>query len=480
MGGPIVLGVSGIFGLHDETWWQTSHNSDTSPGSVPDQLIVSSRGPARPFDGSPTPSGQPFRRIIADSQAYSASAATRPTPNSLSKDMAESPADQAYSPDIVLGLVFLGQFVDHDITLMNVTGQGPVPDPSLPLDMRNPALDLDSVYGKGPHDQPEFYTPDGLFFQLGANGRDLLRDANGKAIIGDERNDDNGMLAMIQVAFQRYHNKLMTEALDGVDPNRLGQRRKDMLFDRVHRQVVAVYQGIVANELAPALSGHALPENVAPNGSLPIEFSSAVYRLGHSLVPNTVVVDHQGNTKSPVDPSLRGPNGGIPFDLLFGPNAQHAAKFDDKIADVMRVLLIPFSPTDPSQGDLIGGDSPNIGPGEVINGVMHLDLVETNIMRGRELKLPSGEEYLAMLDGRPYDPAKDGNTDLFVYILHEAAPLGHLGRVGADVFDKGLGGILAADPYRYNNPSVFTPQQIEMFRNGTFEGLLHAIGEPGF
>ncbi len=155
--------------------------------------IVSQPGvPDRPFDGSPMPGGETFDHLTSDSVSYGPGAATRPDVRDISRLMEEDPRNPAFAPDIPLGLVFFGQFVDHDITLMGVTGQGPMPDPSAPMNMRTPALDLDSVYGRGPKLQPEFYTPDGLFFRLGAGGQDLLRDADGRAIIGDERNDDNG------------------------------------------------------------------------------------------------------------------------------------------------------------------------------------------------------------------------------------------------------------------------------------------------
>ena len=68
--------------------------------------------------------------------------------------MAEDSQAPAFSSTIPLGMVFFGQFVDHDITLMEVQGQGPLPDPTRPVNMRTPALDLDSVYGLGPAAAP--------------------------------------------------------------------------------------------------------------------------------------------------------------------------------------------------------------------------------------------------------------------------------------------------------------------------------------
>ena len=247
----------------------------------------------------------------------------------------------------------------------------------------------------------------------------------------------------------------------------------------VRNEVIAFHQGIVTNELAIAFTGKPVPDDMPPLTSIPVEFAAAVYRLGHTLVPNTIVVNEWGERLNPTDPSLREPANAVPYSLLFGPRAQPASRFDAVLSQTMHTLLIPFSPTNAGPGDLIGGNAPNIGMGHSINGVMHLDLAETNILRGREQLLPSGEEYLAMLNKRPYRPQSDGNTDLFLYMLQEAAPLGHLGRVGSDVFDRTIGGVLAADPCRYTNPALFQPLQIFQFHQATVEMLLLLHGAFG-
>lgn len=195
-----------------------------------------------------------------------------------------------------------------------------------------------------------------------------------------------------------------------------------------------------------------------------------------------IVVDTKGTLMNPTDPRLRGPGTEVPYTLLFGPIAQHAGRFDALISQTMHTLLIPLAPkmTLPTDPDLIGGNSPNIGQGNIIGGVMHLDLPETNILRGREQRIPSGEEYLAFMNGRSYNPMTDGNTDMFAYILHESIPLGHLGLVGGNIFHRTIGGILAADAWRYTNPAVYSPAETAMFKQATFTTLLHAIGARGF
>jgi hypothetical protein len=437
----------------------------------------------RPFDGSPTAALQPFARLIPNSQAYAPGLPPRPPATAISKTMVEDPKHPKFSPNIVLGTVFFGQFVDHDLTLNDTTaGQGPSVSATVPLDIRTPALDLDSVYGMGPIDQPNFYTADSLYFALGANGKDLLRDANGVAIIGDPRNDENGQIRLVHLSFQLYHNTLMTSVLNGVAPGRLNTAQKAALFGIVRNQVIGFHQGLVANMLAVAFTGQPVADGMPPITAVPVEFAAATYRLGHTLVPNTIIIDRKGTELNPTDPSLRQVGNEVPFTLLFGPGAQPAARFDALLSVTMHTLLIPLSPTETaaSDPDLIGGNAPNIGQGHIIKGVMHLDLAETNILRGREQHLPSGEEYLAMLDGRFYLPLIEGNTDLFPYILRESVPFGHLGRVGGNIFHRTIGGLLAADDWRYTNPAVYSPDQIQMFKQATFEKLLHAIGTPGF
>jgi hypothetical protein len=436
----------------------------------------------RPFQGSPIAGGQPFVRLIPNSQAYGPGVPARPSATSISQIMIEDPANPAFSPNIVLGLVFFGQFVDHDLTLTRTTaGQGPSTSATNPVDIRTPALDLDSVYGLGPHDQPDFYTGDGLFFQLGGHGSDLNRDSNGVAIIGDPRNDENGQILSIHLAFQKYHNTLMAGLLEGASPALLNARQKDALFAMARNQVIGFHQGLVANELAVAFTGRPVADGMPPLPQVPVEFAAAVYRLGHTLVPNTIIANKRGLQLNPTDPRLRGPGVEVPYSLLFGPDAQPASKFDALLSVTMHTLLIPLSPTQTGPGDLIGGNSPNIGQGHIdAGGVMHLDLAETNILRGREQHLPSGEEYVAMLQGRVYDPIHDGNTDLFLYMLREATPLGHLGLVGSDIFHRTIGGLLAADPFRYTNPDVYTADQVGLFKQARFELLLGAIGADGF
>lgn len=61
------------------------------------------------------------------------------------------PQDSRHS-NISAGYTYLGQFIDHDITLDRDTGLDPtdVVEPESVTNFRTPALDLDSVYLDGP------------------------------------------------------------------------------------------------------------------------------------------------------------------------------------------------------------------------------------------------------------------------------------------------------------------------------------------
>nr|WP_238937319.1 hypothetical protein [Streptomyces clavuligerus] len=72
--------------------------------------------------------------------------------------------DPDSQPGIPAGYTYLGQFVDHDLTLdrTQVALGDPVPVEEL-LQGRSPALDLDSLYGMGPDhaSSSRFYEVDG-------------------------------------------------------------------------------------------------------------------------------------------------------------------------------------------------------------------------------------------------------------------------------------------------------------------------------
>ena len=129
-------------------------------------------------------------------------------------DTPDAPIERSEPADenvrIAAGYTYLGQFIDHDITLDTTPLDEQLADPLSIRNFRSPAVDLDSLYGQGPGVNPELYARDPATFgmlpellvgQAGTSAdpqggnvpglpNDLPRNRVGRALIGDERNDD--------------------------------------------------------------------------------------------------------------------------------------------------------------------------------------------------------------------------------------------------------------------------------------------------
>jgi hypothetical protein len=193
---------------------------------------------------------------------------------------------------------YFGQFIDHDLTFDPNSSFQKQNDPDARIDFRTPAFDLDSVYGRGPGDQPYLYAADGKAFLLGEalqlgsrNARDLQRNAAGRALIGDPRNDENAIVSQLHGLMLRFHNGLLHE-------------RPDASFEAIQESVRHHYQYVVVNDFLPRIVNAAVLDQLRTNGIfdrsklkfftnfsgptgtpfMPVEFSVAAYRLGHSMV----------------------------------------------------------------------------------------------------------------------------------------------------------------------------------------------------
>lgn len=232
----------------------------------------------------------------------------------LGLSMRESKENRPADSSIPSIYTYFGQFVDHDITLEAKSDNLiRLSDPNLkPLTLddicrrisngRKPGLDLDNVYYKPaprrhsrmvvgvvspvrPIGQPR---PRGL---ERPPGKDLRNDLprrpraadpvlNRAALIGDARNDENLIVAQLHVAFLRAHNAIAD----------MGHT-----FDEARKILRRHYQWIVLKDFLPRICDPWIVNSILSAGNrwfrpatddlfMPLEFSVAAYRFGHSMV----------------------------------------------------------------------------------------------------------------------------------------------------------------------------------------------------
>src|SRR3989454_582767 len=101
----------------------------------------------------------------------------------------------------------------------------------------------------GSDDQPFLYEPDSLRFLTGhnaANEDDLPRNANGRAFLGDGRNDENLIVSQLTLGFLKYHNRVV-DAIAHVP--------EDTRFDEARRIVRWHFQWAVIHDFLVRLVG---------------------------------------------------------------------------------------------------------------------------------------------------------------------------------------------------------------------------------
>jgi Animal haem peroxidase len=191
---------------------------------------------------------------------------------------------------------YLGQFIDHDITFDPASSLQAQDDPNALTDLRTPAFDLDNIYGRGPDDQPYMYQKDGKSFLLGAalagskfQVTDLPRNSDDppRALIGDPRNDENTIVSQLQGLFHRFHNRLVSD-------------NSTLSFPHIQKLVRFHYQYMLLHDFLPRIIHSEVLDALKTNGQydqkrlkffhwkngpfMPVEFSVAAYRIGHSMV----------------------------------------------------------------------------------------------------------------------------------------------------------------------------------------------------
>jgi hypothetical protein len=205
-----------------------------------------------------------------------------------------------------VGYTYFGQFLGHDLTHDPTPLAGPYSDPETTPNFRTSSFDLDHVYGGGPEKSPYLYEgqPGAETFKIGATTptayqRDLPI-KHGRILIGDmedTRNLDNLILRQLHVLFLKFHNEAIHQLSDSSSPiSTTNGSTSGSLFERARRLVCWHYQWIIRHDFLPRIlhpdvwtyqerRARRQPDP-QESYSIPIEFSLAAFRFGHSMVRN--------------------------------------------------------------------------------------------------------------------------------------------------------------------------------------------------
>ncbi len=377
---------------------------DPGAGPGPDLVV-------RPVDGNGTNAanpdwgavGQELVRLVpaAFEDGIGEPVTDRPGPREISNVVSQQDGEEPNSFGVNDLFWVWGQFVDHDLDLTEAGTTdytpilAPAGDPTFAEGTEIPFFRVDPLDGSGVDsvrsyqnqitaliDASMVYGSDAetaAALRDGAKLRltpdDLLLETESGVLAGDVRAAENVGLTALQTLFAREHNRLV-DVLANEDPT----LSEDELFAAARMRVEAEVQAITYNEWLPLLvGGDALDRyrgfDPDVNPGISVEFSTAAYRFGHSLLSADLErLEEDGSDISAGALALReafgnpgaiGAGGGID-PLLRGLAGSTAQELDTHVVEDVRSFL--FSPAPGSPG---------------------LDLAAINIQRGRDLGVAS-------------------------------------------------------------------------------------------
>jgi hypothetical protein len=408
------------------------------------------------------------------------------------------------------GYTYLGQFIDHDLTFDPASSLQKENDPDSLVDFRTPRFDLDNVYGRGPDDQPYLYQEDGVRLQLGRaltgnpadpNARDVPRTSPAvgpkRAIIGDPRNDENVIVSQLQATFLRFHNRV-ADVLNITNPDDFPEVQK---FVRWH------YQWVVLNDFLPTLINPATLQKVLPHLAkgtslaqdppqlqfykpkkepfIPVEFSVAAYRFGHSMVRP---IYRLSETVPPTESDGTAPDGRLPifaappalslvgfnefpsnwaidWRLFFNMNppapkagkgrVQPAYKIDTSLVNPLGSLPVAVARGIPSLAlrNLMRGKSMGLPSGQAVARALKIPVLDENQLRAGKANADNFDTNPRLID---ISPAFTDNAPLWFYILAESMSVFQnndtpilLGPVGGTIVAEVFVGLMLGDQFSF-------------------------------
>jgi len=239
----------------------------------------------------------------------------------LGSKMIAAPTDRPDpdDPPPMQGYTYFGQFIDHDLTLDLTPLDAATRNVEHTRNFRTPFLDLDQVYAGGPNLSPFLYrsdSPSGAErFLIGETAHavwqgqnvsssvnDLPRNPQGIALTGDPRQDENLIIAQLHVAFLKLHNRVL-EYLECGRMQNVGPEGAT-LFEQARRLLTWHYQWVVRHDYLRQIldqnvfgelpeDGKARRTSSRAEFQIPVEFSAAAFRFGHSMVRNEYLINEK-------------------------------------------------------------------------------------------------------------------------------------------------------------------------------------------
>ncbi len=283
------------------------------------------------------------------------------------------------NPKIPVGFTYLGQLIAHDI----------VPRTRIRTSDRkvSPELNLDSIYG-GVIGQTNY----SLFNKRGCfehEGRDFdVKRSEGKAAIPDLRNDENVIIVQLHRQIQKLHDKVVQRLPKNSQIEKTIDRARAITTTLFHLVVVEEYLPKILDRIVYKKYFTEMKEYIRdidmPLESIPVEFSHAAFRFGHSIVLNAYALSSGQGATLLLKELLRGKDTGaleerlqIDWRNFFGSCSQKANEID---------MLIEF--------DM--GDIPDEG-----------SVVFRNLTAGENMHLPSGYRVREFIQEHPSELSND-------------------------------------------------------------------------
>jgi len=448
----------------------------------------------------PLESGQHYARMFPQLAATEIGSNSRIEEGliKLAENMRDDPKvrpDQKQPPPMA-GYTYLGQFLNHDLSLDLTPLDKVQPNVGLMTNLRTPSLDLDHVYGGGPRVSPFLYdrksrhgeekfilgeTASSVFddTDFPATENDLPRNSQGIALVADSRQDENLIIAQLHVAFLKLHNRVLEK------PGRFEET--DLTpFEQARRTVTWHYQWVVRHDFLRQILDPEVFEETFRNQQeqvkrgtdfqIPVEYSLAAGRFGHSMVREEYFVNNNHPEASLKNDILRltGAGGGacprlpadwvIDWERFFFVGAGSGLVRRSRAIDT-RLAQALHEP-----------DHPKSQP-----------LPVKTLLRGQRAGIPSGQDVARAIGLRPLEPEQivsgpnkeilvrfgfDKRTPLWYYLLKEAeltAKGAHLGTLGSKLVAEVIMRAIMCDPNSYFSvdqswvPTLPGPDEPELF-----------------